>query len=111
MTITDFLFAIVPPLLFILFWVWLYISDRIKEAKIRRQFSKFEDHQEYEKPAKPWGIYIIGVLFALLFLYIILSRIEDYQSNIYSQGYEAGYEAGIEAGIDMVKEDPSEFLG
>lgn len=98
-------------LLYILFLAVLYISDRIKEAKIRRQFSKFEDHQEYEKPAKPWGIYIIGVLFALLFLYIILSRIEDYQSDIYSQGYEAGYEAGIEAGIDMVKKDPSEFLG
>ncbi len=30
-----------------------------------------------------------------------------YHSDIYSQGYEAG----IEAGIDMVKEDPSEFLG
>lgn len=110
MTIKEFLFSGGILLLYALFLAALYISDRIKEAKIRRQFSKFEYHQEYEKPSKPWGIYIIGVLVALFFVYSILSRLDGFLSDIYSNGYEAGYEAGIEEGINRVLNDPGAYF-
>lgn len=106
----DLIFAIIVPAAFILFWLIVFLYDRIKDAKIRRQFSKFEYHQEYEKPPKPWGIYIIGVLIALLCVYTILSRLDGFLSDIYSNGYEAGYEAGIEEGIDRVMNDPGAYF-
>lgn len=93
-----------------LFLAALYISDRIKDAKIRRQFSRFEGSVEYEKPVRPWGFYIIGILSALLFFGTILSRCHDSHLESYNQGYEEGYEAGIEEGIDRVKDDPGAYL-
>ena len=38
----DLIFAIIVPAAFILFWLIVFLYDRIKDAKIRRQFSKFE---------------------------------------------------------------------
>ena len=106
MTFAEFFFSGGIFLFYALFLAVLYISGRIKDAKIRRQFSKFEYHQEYEKPPKPWGIYIIGVLIALLFVYTILSRLDGFLSDIYSNGYEAG----IEEGIDRVLNDPGAYF-
>lgn len=106
----DLVFAIIAPAALILFWLGVFLYDRIKEAKIRRQFSKFGHHLKYEKPPKPWGIYIIGVLIALFSVYTILSRLDGFLSDIYSNGYEEGYAAGIEAGINRVKDDPSAYF-
>lgn len=92
----DQILSIILPAAFILFWLILFIVDCIKDAKIRRQASKFEYHQEYERPPKPWGIYILGILSAVLFLYIILSRVQESHLNSYNQGYEDGFQAGIE---------------
>lgn len=88
-------FSIILPAAFILFWFILFITDRIKERKTRRQASKFEYHQKYERPPKPWGIYILGILSAILFFFIIFSRIQESHLDSYNQGYENGFQAGI----------------
>lgn len=110
MTFAEFFFSGGIVLFFALFMAVLYISDRIKDAKIRRQFSKFEDPQEYEKTSRPWIIYIIGILSALLFFGTILFRIEDSHRESYNQGYEEGYEAGLKEGIDRVLTDPGSYF-
>lgn len=102
----DLIFTIIVPSAFILFWLIVFLYDRIKDAKIRRQFSKFKYHQEYEKPPKPWGIYILGILFAVLFLGFILFHIQKEYLNSYNQGYEDGFQAGIEE----VQQNPGAYL-
>ena len=89
---------IILPAAFILFWGVLYALDRIEKAKLRRQFTKsdFRD-REYERPKKPWGIYILISVFVLLFLYILLSRYVERTNTIYEQAYEDGFQAGVEA--------------
>jgi len=93
---------------FILFWACLYVYDRVKEANFHRQISKssFGDRQ-YDRPKKPWGIYILITFFIILFLFIILFRLEDSSAAIYEQGYEDGFQAGIES----VQRNPGAYLG
>lgn len=92
----DQILSIILPAALILFWLILFIVDRIKAAKIRRQASKFEYHHEYKRPPKPWGIYVLGILSAVFFLHVILSRAQESHLNSYNQGYEDGFQAGIE---------------
>ncbi len=88
--------SIILPAAFILFLFILFITDRIKKAKIRRQFSKFEYRQEYEKPTNPWGVYVLGILLLIFFLFHILSCIRESHLDSYNQGYYDGFQAGIE---------------
>lgn len=83
----------IPTLLFILY-CHLSSSDRKSNAILLLIFR-----------------YVFYILLSLLCLYGFLSCFRSCSATEYREGYEAGYEAGIEAGIDMVKKDPSEFLG